>query len=199
MFLLEFGLYFLFTFGALMCLVSQSPVTAVLYMIFLFALTALLFIGAGAEFVGILLIIVYVGAVAVLFLFVVMMLNMGRPEDLAPRMQRLEFGVIALAAGFLALLAKAVGSNLPLVELPSNGFTNWLQAFSFRTNAEMIGSVFYTTYAHVFLLLAIVLLLAMVASIVLTLGPGSVRSLRSQDKHRQLHRSLAETIRLRRS
>ena len=155
------------TLGAGLCVVSaRNPVHSVLFLILSFFSAAGLFVLMGAEFLAMLLVVVYVGAVAVLFLFVVMMLDV----DFAALRQGFAryMPIGGLVSGFLAfemvVVASAVASrgkagvnDLPMVAAPN------------MSNAESIGRVLYTDYVYFFQAAGLVLLVAMIGAIVLTL------------------------------
>ncbi|WP_300530331.1 NADH-quinone oxidoreductase subunit J [Maricaulis sp.] len=151
--------------SALMVVIARNPVRSVLFLILAFFSAAGLFVLLGAEFLAMLLIVVYVGAVAVLFLFVVMMLDVDFAE---------------LKQGFLeyAPLGGLVGLILA-AELAMIGFT-WQaseQAMALRAaaipegmgNVEALGQVLYDDYVFFFQMAGLVLLVAMIGAIVLTL------------------------------
>lgn len=150
------------TVSALGVIVSKNPVHSVLFLILAFFTSAGLLVLIGAEFLAMLLVVVYVGAVAVLFLFVIMMLDVDFVEL---KQGTLEYWPFALFAGgilFLemALVGFARGVTAPGRFDPSPGAD---------TNAEAIGAVMYTEYLLLFQLAGIILLLAMIGAIVLTL------------------------------
>ena len=145
---------------------ARNPVHSVLFLIAAFFSAAGLFVLLGAEFLAMLLVVVYVGAVAVLFLFVVMMLDV----DFAALRQGFAryMPIGGLVSGFLAfemvVVASAVASRgkagvneLPMVAAPDT------------SNAESIGRVLYTDYVYFFQAAGLVLLVAMIGAIVLTL------------------------------
>ena len=154
--------YFFASFLVVTCIsviFSKNPVNSVLFLVLAFLNSTFLFILIGAEFVGIILAIVYIGAVAILFLFVVMMLdiqittlmfNIKRYIPLA-----LLFAGIILAEIIYLTVFKSSKSNISEIVRSSN-------------NTEEIGNVLYTKYFIDFQLSGIVLLLAMIGAIVLT-------------------------------
>ena len=154
--------YFFASFLIVTCIsviFSKNPVNSVLFLVLAFLNSTFLFILIGAEFVGIILAIVYIGAVAILFLFVVMMLdiqittlmfNIKRYIPLA-----LLFAGVILAEIIYLTVFKSSKSNLSEIIRSSN-------------NTEEIGNVLYTKYFIDFQLSGIVLLLAMIGAIVLT-------------------------------
>ena len=154
--------YFFASFLIMTCIsviFSKNPVNSVLFLVLAFLNSTFLFILIGAEFVGIILAIVYIGAVAILFLFVVMMLdiqittlmfNIKRYVPLA-----LLFAGVILAEIIYLTVFKSSKSNISEIVRSSN-------------NTEEIGNVLYTEYFIDFQLSGIVLLLAMIGAIVLT-------------------------------
>ena len=154
--------YFFASFLIVTCIsviFSKNPVNSVLFLVLAFLNSTFLFILIGAEFVGIILAIVYIGAVAILFLFVVMMLdiqittlmfNIKRYVPLA-----LLFAGVILAEIIYLTVFKSSKSNLSEIVRSSN-------------NTEEIGNVLYTKYFIDFQLSGVVLLLAMIGAIVLT-------------------------------
>ncbi len=178
--------------GALNVIFQRNPVHSVLWLIFTFFNAAALFVLLGAEFVAMILVVVYVGAVAVLFLFVVMMLDIN---------------VVVLREGFLKYLPiGALIGILLLVELAVvyGGWTMAPQAKALRvvptpdpdqlTNTEALGRVMYTDYAYLFQVSGLILLVAMIGAIVLTLRrrPG----VRKQKISDQVQRDSKDTVTL---
>lgn len=142
----------------------RNPVYSVLLLIFAFFNSAGLFLLLGAEFIAMLMVIVYVGAVAVLFLFIVMMLNINFAELRAGFIKYLPLGLL-VAAVMLAELVMALEYSL-------NGKYNIAKAavpfVKNLDNTRAIGMVLYTDYAYPFQIAGIVLLVAMIGAIVLT-------------------------------
>jgi len=169
----------------------RNPVHSVLFLILTFFTSAGLFVLLGAEFLAMLLVVVYVGAVAVLFLFVVMMLDVDFAELKKGFLSYMPLGaLIALALmGELALVASASMSaqGAPIAIAP-------MQTGEI-TNAEAIGHVLYTDYLLVFQMAGLVLFVAMIGAIVLTLRhrPG----VKKQDIAAQVGRKRSEGVELR--
>ncbi len=169
---------------------ARNPVHSVLFLILTFFNAAGLFVLLGAEFLAMLLVVVYVGAVAVLFLFVVMMLDIDFAELRQGFLAYLPAGALValVLLGELALVASAAtsgdGAPIPLAPAPANEFTN----------VEQIGRVLYTEYLLVFQLAGLVLLVAMIGAIVLTLRrrPG----VRKQNIAAQVGRKRSEGVEL---
>lgn len=161
--------FYLFAFvlvaSAFMVIASRNPVQSVLFLILCFVNAAGLFILIGAEFLALILVVVYVGAVAVLFLFVVMMLDVDFVELRQGFLQYLPIGMVvgAIFLAELVLVASSwvFGTSLPTTPMPSGG-----QAVS---NVRALGQVLYTDYVYFFEAASMVLLVAMIGAIVLTL------------------------------
>jgi NADH-quinone oxidoreductase subunit J len=171
--------------SALFVIAERNPVHSVLWLILAFFSSAGLMVLIGAEFLAMLLIVVYVGAVAVLFLFVVMMLDVDFVElkqgSLGYWPFALLIGVILVAE--LALVWAASGS------LNFDGFDPSPGA---ETNAEAIGAVMYTEYLLLFQLAGVILLVAMIGAIVLTLRHRP--NVKRQDVGKQTGRRRADAI-----
>ena len=150
-----------------MMVVARNPVHAVLFLILAFFNAAGLFVLLGAEFLAMLLVIVYVGAVAVLFLFVVMMLDVDFAELRAGFIKNaplgLVIGAIVLAELVLVLGLRAVKPGLLGVAAPMP------TAGSGISNTEALGRILYTNYVYFFQGAGLILLVAMIGAIVLTL------------------------------
>lgn len=152
--------------SAFMVIASRNPVHSVLFLILCFVNAAGLFILIGAEFLGLILVVVYVGAVAVLFLFVVMMLDVDFVELRQGFLQYLPIGVL-VGLVFLAELVLVVGSWATSATLATAPAVT--QAVSGLTNTQQLGRVLYTEYVYFFQAAGMVLLVAMIGAIVLTL------------------------------
>ena len=171
--MLAHSLFFYFfstiaVFAAIMVTVSRNTVYSVFFLILVFISISILFIMIGAEFLGMIMLIVYVGAVAVLFLFVVMMLNIT--EQLTERSSRrglvnnISIGSIVGVIIFLELLVviggwKYKGTFVPL------STTNLNLDIS---NTHALGNILYTDYIHLFQISGMILLVAMIGAITLT-------------------------------
>lgn len=151
--------------SAFMVISSRNPVHSVLFLILCFVNAAGLFILIGAEFLGLILVVVYVGAVAVLFLFVVMMLDVDFVELRQGFLQYLPIGVL-VGVIFLAELVLVVGSWATSSTLAT---TSVPQVAKGLTNTQQLGRVLYTDYVYFFEAAGMVLLVAMIGAIVLTL------------------------------
>lgn len=153
--------------SAVMVIASRNPVHSVLFLILTFFNASGLFILLGAEFLAMILVVVYVGAVAVLFLFVVMMLDIDFAELREGMLTYAPFGMVvglilftelALVLGVWAFSPEAAGA----LAAPT-------PAASVTTNTEALGQLLYTRYIYYFQAAGLVLLVAMIGAIVLTL------------------------------
>ena len=171
------------TLSALMVITARNPVHSVLFLILAFFNAAGLFIMLGAEFIGMLLVIVYVGAVAVLFLFVVMMLNMDFTELRKGSMKFIPLGLL-LGGVLLSELVIVYQTWKQKPDLLVTKDTGGEQALS---NTEQLGNVIYTDYIFIFQGAGMILLVAMIGAIVLTLRerPGLKRQKVAEQQKRQ--------------
>ncbi|HMP55640.1 MAG TPA: NADH-quinone oxidoreductase subunit J [Novosphingobium sp.] len=167
-----------------MTILSRNPVHSVLWLILAFFNAAGLMVLVGAEFIAMLLVIVYVGAVAVLFLFVVMMLDIDFAAMRAGFMKNFPLG-IAIALVLLAELVLGVGAyRAGALELGTPDGTAAMPAD--QSNIEAIGALIYGKYILLFEVAGLVLLVAMVGAIVLTHRRRA--GVRGQDIARQIAR-----------
>jgi len=152
------------TGSAVMVIVARNPVHSVLFLILAFVNAAGLFLLMGAEFLAMILIVVYVGAVAVLFLFVVMMLDVDFAELKQGFAKHLPLGIILGLILFIEL-AMVIGTYLVSPDA-SHSIPTLDPSVS---NTEALGRVLYTDYIYYFQTAGLVLLVAMIGAIVLTL------------------------------
>ncbi len=170
----------LIVFAAFMVVIARNPVHSVLFLILAFFNSAGLFLLRGAEFLAMTLVIVYVGAVAVLFLFVVMMLDI-QIEDVKRKFGR--YFIIGTGFGLLLLVQLILAVN------GQQAIYKSADEITISNNTKEIGLLLYTEYAYVFEAVGMILLLAMMGAIVLTLRkrPGvlrqniSVQNMRGRD------------------
>lgn len=186
--------FYLFSFvviaSALMVISSRNPVHSVLFLILAFVNAAGIFMLAGAEFLALILVVVYVGAVAVLFLFVVMMLDVDFAEFRRGMLQYMPVGTLIgivlllellLVAGAAWMVPEAAGSGA----VPIDGAVD---------NTRALGLVLYTRYIYLFQTCGLVLLVAMIGAIVLTLRHKP--NVRRQDIAAQVARSKATGVKV---
>src|ERR1051325_2474760 len=153
--------------SAFMVIAAKNPVHSVLYLILAFVNAAGLFVLMGAEFLAMILIVVYVGAVAVLFLFVVMMLDVDFAELKQGVLQYLPIGML-IGGIFLAELLFVVGTWAIGPGIPQ-AITSPIPPIVQVSNTQAIGLVLYTKYVYFFQAAGLVLLGSMIGAIVLTL------------------------------
>ena len=169
--------------AGLMVVVSRNPVFSVLFLILAFFNAAGLFVLIGAEFIAMLLVVVYVGAVAVLFLFVVMMLDMNFAEMRAGFQKYLPLGLVVGGILVFELVAAIYGDAFKGASLP---------AMPEISNTRALGNVLYTKYMYLFQVAGLILLVAMIGAISLTMRkrPGVRRQVIAE----QNARSRAESV-----
>jgi NADH-quinone oxidoreductase subunit J len=185
--------------SALMVVASRNPVHSVLFLICAFISVSGLFVLMGAEYLAMLLIVVYVGAVAVLFLFVVMMLDIDFVELKQGFLQYMPLGG-ALAAVVVVelILVAAVWAAPPNEEIerahPFMKASETVPNPAGANNVEALGLILYTDYVHLFQIAGVILLIAMIGAIVLTFR--SREGLRKQDPALQAARRREDAVAL---
>ena len=181
---------FIAVLSALMVISSKNPVHSVLFLILTFFNGAGLFVILHAEFLAMILIIVYVGAVAVLFLFVVMMLDFKISLDKNNILQYLPIGFFVGVVFISELIIVLINTKFDLSNIQI--LVNPMIKFQNLTNTEAIGSILYTDYILYFQLSGVILLVAMIGSIVLTLRTRE--GVKRQSIQSQLDRNYKSTI-----
>jgi NADH-quinone oxidoreductase subunit J len=189
--ILQAILFYLFAAVAVasgvMVVAARNPVISVLFLILAFFNAAGLFLLIGAEFLAMILIIVYVGAVAVLFLFVVMMLDIDFAQLRTGAIRYLPVGAAVGLALLAELLVYVVGRLVaPVAATP--GATGGVA----MTNTRALGDILYTRYVFAFQAAGLILLVAMIGAIVLTLRRRA--DLRRQSIAVQLTRTRAQAV-----
>ncbi len=177
--------------SAVMVISSKNPVHSVLFLILCFVNAAGLFILLGAEFLAMILVVVYVGAVAVLFLFVVMMLDVDFVELRQGMLNYLPVGGII---GLIVLVELALVAGSWVIE-PGALKTVSAPTPTGVTNTEALGRILYTQYIYYFQAAGLVLLVAMIGAIVLTLRHKV--GVKRQNVARQVARGPATAIEIR--
>ena len=169
---------------------SRNPVHSVLFLIMAFFNVAGLFVLIGAEFLGMILVIVYVGAVAVLFLFVVMMLDIDFAQLRGGFVRYLPIGALV---GFILLaeLILVIGSWVIIPGMPGTPGLSGAGGVTL-TNTRALGDILYTRYLFAFQAAGLILLVAMIGAIVLTLRHRA--DVRRQSVSAQLARARAQTV-----
>ncbi|MEM7022303.1 MAG: NADH-quinone oxidoreductase subunit J [Pseudomonadota bacterium] len=177
--------------AGVMVISARNPVHSVLFLILAFFNAAGLFVLIGAELLAMVLVIVYVGAVAVLFMFVVMMLDINFVRLREGFLQYLPVG--GLIGLILLVELVLVGATWTLT--PQEQATVAQPTPTDVTNVEALGDLFYTNYFYLFQAVGCILLVAMVSAITLTLRTRP--DTRRQDIGEQVHRDRAQTVELR--
>ena len=182
--------------AAVMVIAARNPVHSVLFLILTFFNAAALFVLVGAEFLAMVLVVVYVGAVAVLFMFVVMMLNVNYVKMRHGVMHYLPIG--GLVGLILLVELVLVAGTWTLAPGPAPATAAALQprpTTGGLTNTEALGNLLYTEYFYLFQTAGVILLVAIIGAITLTLRErGDVRR---QDIGEQVHRDRATAVELR--
>ena len=162
-----FGLAFMIFLAVLLLIFSKNPVQSVLFLVVVFCLSAQLFVLLEVDFLAMVLIIVYVGAIAVLFLFIVMMLNI-RVVELSEILNR--YFPLATIVGLIIFSEIVFSLYYSLGYNYSNIFyLDWYKSFLNHSNVVSLGLVLYTYFSPFLIISGILLLLAMISSIMLTL------------------------------
>lgn len=176
--------------SACMVITARNPVHSVLFLILAFINAGALFVLAGAEFLAMVLVIVYVGAVAVLFLFVVMMLDV---DFAALREGFQRYAPLGLLIGFILMVeigAVAIGWTIT----PAAHLASQVPMPAHLSNTAALGDLIYTRYMFAFELVALLLLVAMIGAIVLT--HRSRGDVRGQDVSKQVRRRPQDAVKL---
>ena len=180
--------------SAIMVTVSKNTVHSVFFLILDFISISCLFIMIGAEFLGMIMLIVYVGAVAVLFLFVVMMLNVAQQKNQwfisEDNSGHIPVGLIISTIIFFELVIVIGGWKYKPDLLNSNN----LSRVNEMSNTHSLGQILYTDYIHVFQLSGMILLVAMIGAIVLTFKKRS--GLKKQNYFNQISRESKDGVKL---
>jgi NADH-quinone oxidoreductase subunit J len=192
--MVQTALFFLFSGmligSATMVIAGRNPVHSVLFLILAFLNASGLFLLAGAEFLAMILVVVYVGAVAVLFLFVVMMLDVNFKEL---RVGMVRYKLVGSLVGLLfAGELVTVGVLFQSASTAEKALAQPMAAT--LTNSHALGRILYTDYFYLFQLSGVILLVAMIGAIVLTLRTRE--KVRRQDYPAQLSRSPTNSLEL---
>ena len=179
--------------SAIMVTVSKNTVHSVFFLILDFISISCLFIMIGAEFLGMIMLIVYVGAVAVLFLFVVMMLNVAQQKNQwfnseSTTSSHIPVGLIISTIIFFELIIVVGGWKYK----PELSNPNTTQISNEVSNTHSLGQVLYTDYIHIFQISGMILLIAMIGAIVLTFRRRE--GLKTQSYLKQISRERSEGI-----
>ena len=180
--------------SAIMVTVSKNTVHSVFFLILDFISISCLFIMIGAEFLGMIMLIVYVGAVAVLFLFVVMMLNVAQQKNQwfvsEDSSKHIPIGLIISILIFFELIIVIGGWK----HKPELFNANKIEKLNELTNTHSLGQVLYTDYIHIFQISGMILLIAMIGAIVLTFRQRE--GVKKQSYIRQISRERYEGVKV---
>ena len=188
--------FYIFSFiaiiSAIMVTASKNTVHSVFFLILDFISISCLFIMIGAEFLGMIMLIVYVGAVAVLFLFVVMMLNVAQQKNQwflsTTSSKHIPIGIIISAIIFFELIIVIGGWKYK----PDLFDINNSLLLSEISNTHSLGQILYTDYIHIFQISGMILLIAMIGAIVLTFRQRD--GLKKQSYIKQISRERSEGV-----
>ena len=197
--MLAHSLFFYFfsavtVFSAIMVTVSRNTVHSVFFLILVFVTVSVLFIMIGAEFLGMIMLIVYVGAVAVLFLFVVMMLNVTEQKTKHFKRKGLINNIsVGSVVGIIILLELLVvvggwqykGDFFPLSSINLN---------SKLSNTHELGNILYTDYIYLFQIAGMILLVSMIGAITLTFSKRE--NIKRQNYFKQIQRDKSSAVSL---
>jgi len=185
---------FIAIFSAIMVTVSKNTVNSVFFLILDFISISCLFIMIGAEFLGMIMLIVYVGAVAILFLFVVMMLNVAQQKSewfiSRDKSTHIPIGLLVSLIIFFELII-VIGGWKYKPDLVNSAS---IEINSSATNTQLLGNIIYTDYVHLFQLSGMILLVAMIGAIVLTFRERS--GVRKQSYFKQISREKKDGVEL---
>ena len=195
-------LFYLFSSFALisgvMVIQAKNPVHSVLFLILVFFNSAGLLIMLGLDFFAMIFLVVYVGAIAVLFLFVVMMLNIKLAEINEKRLRYLPIGGFLGILFLLEIFVIVDNDLIPLLHVDSGDtnfslvFTQWAVIKESANNISALGGIIYTYYFYFFCMASLILLVAMIGAIVLTMHKGVTH--KRQQVFQQNTREFAKTV-----
>jgi NADH-quinone oxidoreductase subunit J len=183
--------------SGLIVITARNPIHSVLFMILVFVNVVCMLIFLEAEFLALTFVIVYVGAVAVLFLFVVMMLNI---KIIELNKELIHYFPIGSAVGFvflfnifIILVSNGISSPLNLMLATDSNYLDWFSNVDSLSNIEVIGLLVYTNQIYFFIMSGLVLLVAMIGAIILTIQ-NKDKDVRVQQVFHQLSRSSRNAI-----
>jgi NADH-quinone oxidoreductase subunit J len=177
---------FIAVFSALMVVTLNNPVRCVLFLVVTFIASAVLWILVKAEFLALILVLVYVGAVMTLFLFVVMMLNIDMEALKSHFVRYLPFGLIVVALLVSLMIVAMTPEKFDIATVATNTST--------LSNTERLGMVLYTDYVFAFEIAAVLLLVAIISAI--TLAHRNIKRSKTQNVKRQIMTRRDERVEL---
>ena len=183
--------------SSVMVITAQNAIYSVLFLVFCFLSSACLLFLLKCEFLSLMFILIYVGAIAILFLFVVMMLDLKQASTKKDTLKYFPFGFL-IGSVFLTEIVLVIDEtfkqNPYKVSEISNFYTNWFDKIDVFTEIQAIGQVTYTQFVLQFLIAGNVLLLATLAAVVLTVNTGTVGKEKTQVIFKQLSRNYKNVL-----
>nr|QYC61809.1 NADH dehydrogenase subunit 6 [Paralia sulcata] len=177
-------------FSSLMIIVVKNAIYSILFLVLSFVMaTGLLFL-LESEFMSLIFIVIYVGAIAVLFLFVIMMLNIkvtNSVKDLLKYFPIGNFLGFVFLIEILLIIFESFNTNPYKNNFLFNFYTNWFEKVDSISDIESLGQILYTYYVPQFLIAGIILLIAVIGSVILTLSHKNIE-VKKQDTFRQVSR-----------
>lgn len=192
---MELIIYFLEILGiisSIMVISFKNPVHSVFSLILTFCISSCLLLAINIDFLAIIFIVVYVGAIAVLFLFVVMMLNIKLVQFTENIVRYIPFGIILC----IIFINEIYFINFKF-NLINNIQNDWINYFVYTDTIILISEILYTNYIHLFILAGLILLIAMIGTINITLYHAS--NVKRQNISTQLGRDILQTISLKKN
>ena len=184
-------------FSSIMVISAQNAIYSVLFLVLSFLAAASFLFLLKCEFLSLIFILIYVGAIAILFLFVVMMLDLKTINKKKDTLKYFPFGLI-IGGMFLTEIILVINETFkpnPYQTADiSNFYVNWLQKIDSFTEIQSIGQVVYSQFVLQFLIAGNVLLLATLAAVVLTVGAGSTENAKTQVIFKQLSRTYKNVL-----
>ncbi len=180
------------TLSAILVIRNRNPVHSVLFLILVFFNTSAILLLLGVDFFAMIFLVVYVGAIAVLFLFVVMMLNIKIAEMNEKKLRYLPLGILVGFLFLFQILYIIDKETIPLLSPTTISFISWKNDIHTDTNIQSIGNALYTHNGFHFILASIILFIAMIGAIVLTMHKNVF--IKRQEIFTQNYREFTKTI-----
>jgi len=174
----------LITVSTIMIIISMNPIHSVFWLVLVFINSAGLLITMGFEFIGLMLIIIYVGAITILFLFVIMMLDVFQLKK-SYKLNHLLPIITVSIINIVTQFSYVINNN---IKFYNNSNMIWWD-FNISNHIMNLGLIFYTDYAYPFIVLSLLLLVAMIGAIVLTLESGLITKRQNLTKQHQRNNS----------
>lgn len=183
--------------SSLFVITSQNAIFSVLFLVLSFLSASSLLFLLKCEFLSLIFILIYVGAIAILFLFVVMMLDLKTLNNKKDSIKYLPFGFIigtVFLTEILLVIKETFKVNPYKSDLLYNFYVNWYDKIDSVSEIQVLGQILYTQYVLQFLIAGNVLLLATVAAVVLTLNTGNEKKTKTQVIFKQLSRNYKNVL-----